>query len=50
MGTVDVKDNISKLRAEMGLPEVPPTVLANPAAKADLDKILAATGFTKIVE
>ena len=48
--TVNVKDDISKLRVEMGLPEVPPTVLANPAAKADLDKILAATGFNKIVE
>jgi len=48
--TVDVKDNISKLRVELGLPEVPPTVLANEKAKADLDRILKATGFDKIVQ
>lgn len=48
--TVDVKENISKLRAELGLPEVPPTVLANEKAKADLDTILKATGFDKIVQ
>ncbi len=47
---VPVSDKISKLRLDLGLPEVPPTVLANPAAKADLDKILKATGFDKIVE
>ena len=48
--TVDVKDKISQLRAELGLPEIPPTVLANEKAKADLDVILKATGFDKIVE
>ena len=45
-----VQDKITALRKELGLPEVPPTVLANDAAKSDLDKILAATGFGKIVE
>ena len=48
--TVPVQDKISALRKNLGLPEVPPTVLANSAAKADLDKILKATGFCKIVE
>ena len=48
--TVPVQDKISALRKNLGLPEVPPTVLANAAAKADLDKILKATGFCKIVE
>lgn len=48
--TVPVQDKITALRKELGLAEVPPTVLANDAAKADLDKILAATGFGKIVE
>ena len=48
--TVPVQDKITALRKELGLPEVPPTVLANDAAKSDLDKILAATGFGKIVE
>jgi heterodisulfide reductase subunit C len=48
--TVSVQDKISQLRKDLGLPEVPPTVLANEAAKADLDKILKATGFDKIVQ
>lgn len=48
--TVPVKDDITALREKLGLPGVPPTVLSNDKAKADLDKILAATGFTKITE
>ncbi len=48
--TVPVQDKISALRKDLGLPEIPPTVLANESAKADLDKILKATGFCKIVE
>ena len=48
--TVPVQEKISELRKKIGLPEVPPTVLANQAAKSDLDKILRATGFCKIVE
>ena len=46
--TVPVKDDITKLREELGLPGVPPTVLASDKAKADLDKILTVTGFDKI--
>jgi heterodisulfide reductase subunit C len=48
--TVDAKDNIADIREQIGLPRVPPTVLANPEAKAQLDKILELTGFNKIVE
>jgi heterodisulfide reductase subunit C len=48
--TVDNPDRIKKVRKELGLPENPPTVLANPAAKADFDKILELTGFKKLVK
>ena len=48
--TVGVKDEISALRVELGLPELPPTVIANEGAKKELDSILKATGFDKIVE
>jgi len=47
--TVDNPDRIKALRKSLGLPEVPPTVLANESAKADLDKILKATGFDGLV-
>lgn len=45
---VSVKDSVKKMRTDLGLPEIPPTVLANPKAKKDLDKILTVTGFDKI--
>jgi hypothetical protein len=45
-----VDDKISALRKEIGLPELPPTVLSNDKAKADLDKILTLTGFDKITQ
>ena len=38
------------VRKEIGLPELPPTVLSNDKAKADLDKILTLTGFDKITQ
>ncbi|MDY0294138.1 MAG: CoB--CoM heterodisulfide reductase subunit C [Candidatus Methanomethylophilaceae archaeon] len=47
--TVSINDNVKAQRKDLGLPEVPPTVLANDKAKADLDKILKATGFDKII-
>lgn len=47
--TVPLNDEVKAQRKAMGLPEVPPTVLANDKAKADFDKILKATGFTKMV-
>ena len=47
---VDAKDAIADVREQIGLARVPPTVLANPEAKAQLDKILELTGFNKIVE
>jgi len=47
---VKVDDKISALRKEIGLPELPPTVLSNDKAKADLDKILTLTGFDKITQ
>ncbi len=48
--TLSVKDDITKLREELGLPGVPPTVLASEKAKADLDKILTITGFDSITK
>lgn len=48
--TVPVQDKITALREQIGLPGVPPTVLSNEKAKADLDKILTLTGFDKITE
>ena len=48
--TVSVSADIEKLRESLGLPKTPPTVLDNKDAKADLDKILKAAGFNKIVE
>jgi heterodisulfide reductase subunit C len=48
--TVPINDKIKAQRKEMGLPEVPPTVLANADAMAQLNKILVATGFNKIAE
>jgi len=47
--TVDNNDKIKALRKELGLPENPPTVMANASAKADFDKILDITGFNKLV-
>ncbi|MBR2254859.1 MAG: CoB--CoM heterodisulfide reductase subunit C [Candidatus Methanomethylophilaceae archaeon] len=48
--TVKVDDKITALRGQIGLAEVPPTVLANEKAMADVSKILALTGFDKIVQ
>ncbi len=48
--TLSVKDDITKLREELGLPGVPPTVLADEKAKADLMKILTVTGFDSITQ
>lgn len=47
--TVSINDKVKAQRKELGLPEVPPTVLANEKAKADLDVILQETGFAKLV-
>ena len=47
--TVSINDKVKTQRAELGLPEVPPTVLANEKAKADLDAIFEATGFGKLI-
>lgn len=48
--TVENNDRIKALRKSLGLPENPETVMANPAAKKDFDKVLELTGFTKLVE
>ena len=47
--SVSFGDKQKAMRAEMGLPEVPPTVLANEKAKADLDVILKECGFDKLI-
>ena len=47
--TVSINDKVKAQRAELGLPEVPPTVLANDKAKADLDAIFEATGFVSLI-
>ncbi len=48
--TVPINDKVKALRKGMGLSEVPPTVLANKEAMAQLETILKATGFNEIVE
>ncbi|MDR3206665.1 MAG: CoB--CoM heterodisulfide reductase subunit C [Candidatus Methanoplasma sp.] len=48
--TVPVKSEISELRKSLGLPENPPTVLSNKKALEEVDIILKAAGFDKIVE
>jgi heterodisulfide reductase subunit C len=48
--TVDINDKVKAKRKELGLPEVPPTVLANKKAFDDFETILKATGFDKLVE
>ncbi|MCL2607202.1 MAG: CoB--CoM heterodisulfide reductase subunit C [Methanomassiliicoccaceae archaeon] len=48
--TVENNEKIKALRKELRLPENPPTVMNNTAAKADLDKILNLTGFDKLVK
>lgn len=47
--TVDCNDKVKAQRKELGLPEIPPTVLANANAKKDLDAIFQTTGFQKLV-
>ena len=47
--TVSINDKVKAQRAELGLPEVPPTVLANDKAKKDLDAIFEATGFAALI-
>ena len=47
--TVENNDKIKALRKELGLPENPPTVMDDPAAKADFDKVLDITKFKKLV-
>ncbi len=47
--SVSFGDKQKKLRAGMGLEEVPPTVLANEKAMADFKKILEVSGFGKLV-
>ena len=48
--TVENNDKIKGLRKGLGLPENPETVMANKAAKADFDKVLERTKFTRLVE
>ena len=47
--TVNINDKVKAQRKDLGLPEVPPTVMANKNAKADFDKIVKKTGFDKLV-
>jgi len=46
---VENTDEIKVLRKNLGLPKNPETVMDNAAAKADFDKILDLTKFTKLV-
>lgn len=48
--TVPVKDDITALREKLGLPGVPPTVLANSKAMEDLTAIMNATGFDETIK
>jgi len=48
--TVENNDKIKALRKDLGLPENPETVMDNPAAKKDFDKVLGRTKFPRLVE
>jgi heterodisulfide reductase subunit C len=48
--TVENTDKIKALRKDLKLPENPATVMDNAAAKADFDKLLNLTKFTKLVK
>ena len=47
---VAINDDIKATRAKLGLPEVPPTVMANEKAMADLKTIFDAVKFDAIVK
>ncbi len=47
--TVPASDKLKQLRVSMGLSENPPTTLADPQALADFKKIMAKTGFEKLI-
>ena len=48
--TIENNDKIKALRKDLGLPENPKTAMSNAAAKADFDKVLDLTEFTKLVD
>lgn len=47
--TVPASDKLKQLRVSMGLSENPPTTIADPQAMADFKKIMAKTGFEKLI-
>jgi heterodisulfide reductase subunit C len=47
--TVPASDKLKQLRVSMGLSENPPTTIADPKALADFQKIMAKTGFDKLI-
>lgn len=47
--TVPASDKLKQLRVSMGLSENPPTTIADPQALADFQKIMAKTGFEKLI-
>ncbi|MCQ2070513.1 MAG: CoB--CoM heterodisulfide reductase subunit C [archaeon] len=48
--TLSINDDVKAQRKALGLPEVPPTVLANADAMAQLKAIMDAAGFDSIVK
>jgi len=47
--TVGLSDKYAQLRKSMGLPEKPPTVIADPESLRQFQRLLKGTGFDKIV-
>jgi heterodisulfide reductase subunit C len=47
--TVPVDDKFKAMRKSLGLPEIPPTTLADPKALQDLQKIIHICGFDKLI-
>lgn len=47
--TVPASDKLKQLRVSMGLSADPPTTIADPQALADFKKIMAKTGFEKLI-
>jgi len=47
--TVPLTDDYAKLRARMGLPEKPPTVMSDDKALADFQALMKNVGFDKLI-
>ncbi|MHA1637465.1 MAG: CoB--CoM heterodisulfide reductase subunit C [Candidatus Thorarchaeota archaeon] len=47
---VPLNESNREMRKELGIPEIPPTVHSSEQALKDVQKIMEATGFTKLID